>query len=77
MSKVATSETIRVTVVQRFSFKKNVNGEKNGANPDRSTELAIAAMRSASRGGGVIVRPWVVFGGLRHVHRASARRTMS
>jgi hypothetical protein len=43
-SKVATSETIRIIVVQRFSFEENVNGEKNGANPERSTEPARGVM---------------------------------
>jgi hypothetical protein len=77
MSKIATSEAIRVIVGQRFSFKKNINGEKNGANPERSTEPAIAVMRSASRGGVVMVSPCVLFGGLRRAPRASARRTVS
>jgi hypothetical protein len=70
MSKVATSETIRVTVVQRFSFKENINGAKNGVNPERSREQAIAVTRSASRDGVVMVSPWVVFGGLRRAHRS-------
>jgi hypothetical protein len=47
MSKIAASETSRVIVGQRFSFKKNIAGEKNGANPERSTEPASAMMRSA------------------------------
>jgi hypothetical protein len=76
MSKIATTEAIRVIVGQRFSFKENMTGEKNGANPVRSTEPR-AVMRSASRGGVVIVSPCVVFGGLRRAHRASARRTVS
>jgi hypothetical protein len=77
MSKNATSDMIRVIVGQEFSFKENMTGDKNGANPDRSTQPAIAVMRSASRSGVVMVRPWVVFGGLRRAHRAPARRTMS
>src|SRR6516164_7190706 len=72
MSKIAASEVIRVSVGQRFSFKKNINGAKNGANPERSTEPAIAVTRSASRGGVVMVSPCVLFGGLRRAHRASA-----
>jgi hypothetical protein len=40
VSKIETSETIKVLVVQRFSFKKNLNGDKNGVNPARSTEPA-------------------------------------
>ena len=44
VSKIAASEIIRVIVGQRFSFKKNINGEKNGANPEISREPAIAVM---------------------------------
>jgi hypothetical protein len=76
MSKIATSEEIRVIVGQRFSFKENINGAKNGVNPERSTEQAIAVTRSASGGGIVMVSPWVVFGGLRRSDRAPARRTV-
>jgi hypothetical protein len=55
VSKIETSETIKVLVVQRFSFKKNLNGDKNGVNPERSTEPASAVMRSARRCGIVMV----------------------
>jgi hypothetical protein len=55
MSDVATSEIIRVIVGQRFSFTKNVTGAKYGANPEKSTEPASVVMRSASRGGVVMV----------------------
>jgi hypothetical protein len=44
VSKIAASETIRVIVGQRLSFRKNINGAKNGANPERSREPAIAVM---------------------------------
>jgi hypothetical protein len=77
MSKNATSDMIRVIVGQEFSFKENMIGEKNGANPETSTEAAIAVMRSASRGGVVMASPCSVLGGLRRAHRASARRTVS
>jgi hypothetical protein len=68
MSKTATSDMIRVIVGQEFSFKENMTGERNGVNRDRSTDPASAVMRSASRGGVVMVSPWVVFGGLRRAH---------
>jgi hypothetical protein len=70
MSKIATSDAIRVVVGQYFSFIENMTGERNGVNPDRSTDPASTVMRSASRGGGVMVSPWVVFGGLRRAHRS-------
>jgi hypothetical protein len=76
MSKIATSDAIRVVAGQKFSFMENMTGDKNGANPDISTQPAVAAMRSASRGGVVMVSPWMVFGGLRRVHCAPARRTV-
>jgi hypothetical protein len=44
VSKIETSETIKALVAQRFSFKKNLNGDKNGVNPERSTEPASAVM---------------------------------
>jgi hypothetical protein len=44
VSKIAASETIRVVVGQRLSFRKNMNGAKNGANPERSREPAIVVM---------------------------------
>jgi hypothetical protein len=77
VSKIAASETIRVVVGQRFSFKQNITGEKNGVNPERSTEPASAVMRSARRIVVVMLSPCVVFGGLRRAHRAPARRTVS
>jgi hypothetical protein len=77
VSKIAASGMIRVIVGQRFSFKKNINGERNGVNPETSTQPATALMRSASRFGVVMVSPCVVFGGLRRAHRASARRSVS
>jgi hypothetical protein len=57
VSKIAASETIRVIVGQRLSFKKNVNGAKNGANPERSREPVIAVMRSTRRGRVVMMSP--------------------
>jgi hypothetical protein len=44
VSKIAASDMIRVIVGQRFSFRKNITGAKNGANPERSREPAIAVM---------------------------------
>jgi hypothetical protein len=70
MSKIATSDAIRVFAGQEFSFMENMTGDKNGANPDRSTQPAVAVMRSASRSGVVILSPCVVFGGLRRAHRS-------
>jgi hypothetical protein len=40
LSKIATSASIRVIVGQEFSFKENVNGEKNGVNAETSAEPA-------------------------------------
>jgi hypothetical protein len=62
MSKIAASKTVRVIVGQRFSFNENITGEKNGANPVRSTEPR-AVMRSASRGGVVMVSPYMCSAG--------------
>jgi hypothetical protein len=75
MSKIAASEIVRVIVGQSFSFKKN--GEKSGANPERSMQPASVVMRSARPGGVVMVSPCMVFGGLRRADRAPARRTVS
>ena len=77
MSKIATSDTIRIIDGREFAFRKNINGDKNGVNPERSTEPASAVMRSARRCGIVMVSTYMVFGGLRRAHRASARRTVS
>jgi hypothetical protein len=77
VSKIAASDMIRVIVGQRFSFEKNINGERNGANPETSTQPATALTRSASRSGVVKVTPCMVFGGLRRADRAPARRTVS
>ncbi len=43
----AAVQPIRVVARQKFSFKKNITGERNGASPERSTEPASAVMRSA------------------------------
>jgi hypothetical protein len=40
MSKIATSDTIRVIVGQKFSVKENTTGDKNGANPETSAQPA-------------------------------------
>jgi hypothetical protein len=55
-----------------FSFKKNINGDKNGVNPERSAEPASAVTRSARRDGVVMASPCEEFGGLRLAHRASS-----
>jgi hypothetical protein len=49
VSKIATSDTISVIACREFSFKNNITGERNGANPERST--------GASECGDAIGRP--------------------
>ena len=69
VSKAAASGPIRVVARQKFSSKKNITGERNGANP-RSTEPASAVVRPAGRGGAVTLVPRMGFGGLRRAHRS-------
>lgn len=70
VSKIAASDTISVIACREFSFNNNITAERNGANPERSTEPANAVMRSTGRGGVVTLSPCVVFGGLRRAHRS-------
>jgi hypothetical protein len=51
-------------------LKKNIIGERNGANLERSTEPASAVMGSAGRGGVVKLSRCMVFGGLRRGDRS-------
>ena len=62
VSMIATIDTIRVIVGQRVSFEKNITGDQNGMNPEKSTQPAIVATRSARRRV-VMVSPCVVLCG--------------
>ena len=69
-SKIAESETTKVVAGQEISLTKNITGERNGANPESSTEPASAVMRSAGRDGVVKLSPRMEFGGLGRAHRS-------
>ena len=62
VSMIATIDTIRVIVGQRVSFEKNITGDQNGMNPEKSTQPAIVVTRSARRRV-VMVSPCVVLCG--------------